>query len=418
MIEFRIQNSIQLIPNFCAHFPFSEGSLLPARIVPGLYRHTPPMADMLLFCACEDGQTDAPKSAPEDPANMPPPPGEDYGDAGKENAAGDVNRARGGAAPTVISSDAVAVVPGSEPANTPLEDLNTFVARLRDPGFFVTKYSHRAQLGGKKPRVLFTDETGKKLGWKAPAGSSKSRAEKENCLVEITEISEVRATVALSPDSSSDPATPPQHRARTTPQTTLHTRRARAASTGRGGTPCGPEGPELRSAFFRRRVTVCLPPAAGFAGARGERRGPEHRQRRRAARGHADAARAVRDQRRAACVLDHPRGPHSRPRGWWNLLGHFLLVTLAHLLVLSAVCEASCSGACRRTPLTAANHRRSSSECVPHAALAAAAARPRSAPRARPPASGRGELGWLSGRGCGEAHRAASPGLIRRATGA
>lgn len=163
------------------------------------------MADMLLFCACEDSQTDAPKSAPEDP--VPPPPGEDYGDAGKENAAGDVNRARGGAAPTVISSDAVAIVPGSEPAklnDTPLEDLNTFVARLRDPGFFVTKYSHRAQLGGKKPRVLFTDETGKKLGWKAPAGASKSRAEKENCMVEITEISEVRAASDGDPSSVND----------------------------------------------------------------------------------------------------------------------------------------------------------------------------------------------------------------------
>ena len=84
------------------------------------------------------------------------------------------------------------------------EGLETFRQRLMNPGFVVTKYNFKSVLGGKKPRILYLDESSTKLGWKAPTGSAVSKAEKKGEMFALVDVTEVRA-VPLPVRASSPP---------------------------------------------------------------------------------------------------------------------------------------------------------------------------------------------------------------------
>ena len=125
--------------------------------------------DMLMFCACEEAPEPMPVEAAEPPpakSSAPPPPAYDV-----ENAPAAAN-----IPPPVMEVTAEPVVEKPSPTRITKsnEGLETFRQRLMNPGFVVTKYNFKSVLGGKKPRILYLDESSSKLGWKAPTGSAVS----------------------------------------------------------------------------------------------------------------------------------------------------------------------------------------------------------------------------------------------------
>ena len=157
--------------------------------------------DMLMFCACEEAPEPMPVEAAEPPpakSSAPPPPAYDV-----ENAPAAAN-----IPPPVMEVTAEPVVEKPSPARIPKsnEGLETFRQRLMNPGFVVTKYNFKSVLGGKKPRILYLDESSSKLGWKAPTGSAVSKAEKKGEMFALVDVTEVRAVHRPSP-----PPRPPRN---------------------------------------------------------------------------------------------------------------------------------------------------------------------------------------------------------------